>query len=201
MVNHCLSYATIIFGVTVRLGAGPFGERVALPGGDELFGGHGDRRMGNRYFATLPCHRVPVLRKSRKNSALCRRGSLSQPNRELRRVMSFHPPHRIRASLLVLLAVASAPEIARAASCDSKGKIFYLGNVANESRSVWVSATSGGDFHIEAKNAEIDRWSRAGLTRSTPTTWYCGSASRVSMSTEPMYPLQPVTRIFMVIFL
>ena len=76
-------------------------------------------------------------------------------------MMNSRPPYKIRAFLLLLAAVGM-PQIVQAASCNANGKIFYLGNVNNQNRSVWVSATTGGDFYIEAKNAEIDRWNRAG---------------------------------------
>ncbi|MBK9447618.1 MAG: autotransporter domain-containing protein [Betaproteobacteria bacterium] len=63
--------------------------------------------------------------------------------------------------ILLCIVIGSFPLVAHAKKCGSSGDLIYLGNTANASRSVWVSATTAGEFHVDATGTEIDRWTKA----------------------------------------
>ncbi len=58
--------------------------------------------------------------------------------------------------------IAGAPSLALAASCKSDGGLHFLGTTAGDDRSVWLSATTAGDFALDAAKGDqtVDTWSR-----------------------------------------
>ncbi len=80
-----------------------------------------------------------------------------------RRVASRSQSARRRLSWLVSLACASFPVLAVAKNCNTTGNLAYLGVLAGQSKSVWLSATSPGAFDLVSAqgNTTVDNWSRA----------------------------------------
>lgn len=69
------------------------------------------------------------------------------------------------ASFLSGLMLAGAPLYAEAkGNCDAQGGLFYLGNTSDDSRSIWLSATSAGAFRLDAAqgNTTVDEWTKSG---------------------------------------
>jgi hypothetical protein len=58
--------------------------------------------------------------------------------------------------------VGLAPSAAHAGKCDEPGGLTFLGKTANESRSVWLSATGAGSFALQAEKGQqiVDTWER-----------------------------------------
>ena len=73
--------------------------------------------------------------------------------------------------MLMVCSTGAVPGLAAAKSCDSSGNLRYLGVTNDGKRSVWLSATSPGQFALEsAKGSQtVDEWSkqRRGLRVST----------------------------------
>jgi hypothetical protein len=80
-----------------------------------------------------------------------------------RRVASGSQSARRRLSWLVSLACASFPVLAVAKNCNTSGNLAYLGVLAGQTKSVWLSATSPGAFDLVSAqgNTTVDSWSRA----------------------------------------
>ena len=80
-----------------------------------------------------------------------------------RRVASGSQSARRRLSWLVSLACASFPVLAVAKNCNTAGNLAYLGVLAGQTKSVWLSATSPGAFDLVSAqgNTTVDSWSRA----------------------------------------
>ncbi len=81
---------------------------------------------------------------------------------------------------------AGAPSAAWAAGCDSSGNLRYLGVTGNGGKSVWLSATSPGQFALESASGSqtVDQWSkqRRGLRISTS-----GDVSNGNGGTHKLY--------------
>jgi hypothetical protein len=70
---------------------------------------------------------------------------------------------RILPPLAATLLTAGAPAALQAANCGASGGLYYVGNTNDQSRSIWLSATSAGAFRLDAAqgNTTVDQWSRS----------------------------------------
>ena len=65
---------------------------------------------------------------------------------------------RCLTSFLTGLVLAVTPLSAAAkGNCDAQGGLFYLGNIKDDTRSIWLSATSPGSFNSMQPRA-TRRW-------------------------------------------
>ena len=66
--------------------------------------------------------------------------------------------------IAVTLALSGLPLISHAKQCDGDGRLRFLGTSADDSRTVWLSNTSAGNYRLDAAqgNQTVDTWSKSG---------------------------------------